>query len=139
MLLVKDSWARANLGEVEEALAGFARADEIVNRSYLGSPGENLNFYWGKTRMMQGDAEGAMEKFALDALISGNDDAVAGLKQAYVMANGSEGGYEAWSCRERLRIAKKADDFELPDLSGARHRFADLRGEVTLLNFWSPT
>jgi peroxiredoxin len=40
---------------------------------------------------------------------------------------------------ERLRIATVADDFELPDLSGARHRFADLRGEVTLLNFWSPT
>lgn len=139
ILLVKDSWARANLGEAEEALAGFERAGDIVYASYLGAPAENLAFYWGKARMMQGDAEGAMEKFALDALIGGDDDARAELKLAYAAANGSEDGYDAWASSERLRIAKVADDFELPDLNGVRHQFADLRGEVTLLNFWSPT
>jgi hypothetical protein len=139
MLLVKDSWARANLGEVDDALAGFARADEIVNRSYLGTPDENLNFFWGKARMMQGDAEGAMEKFAPDALIASDEDSAAELKLAYTVAKGSEGGYDKWACNRRFKIAKQADDFELPDPSGVRYRFADLRGEVTLLIFWSPT
>ena len=139
MILVKDSWAQANLGEVDEALTGLERAGEIVYTSYIGAPAENLNYYWGKARMMQGDAEGAIEKFALDALIAGDQDAVVELKLAYAAARGSDDGYDTWSCRERQRIAKPAADFELPDLDGARHQFADLRGEVTLLNFWSPT
>jgi len=139
MLLVKDSWARANLGDVDGALAGFVRAEELLDSSYLGIPGFDLNSYWGKALVMNGDAEGAIEKFAPDALIVGDDDAVAALKQAYVTVNGSEDGYRAWSCRKRLKIAKQANDFELPDANGARHRFADLRGEVTLLNLWSST
>ncbi|MCW8985564.1 MAG: hypothetical protein OQK55_09490 [Thermoanaerobaculales bacterium] len=139
MLLVKDSWARAKLGDVEGALAGFTRADEIVDRSYVGIPGYDLNLYWGRAYIMTGDAAGAMEKFAPDALIVGDDDAAAALRQAYAMVNESDDDFVTWSCRKRLEIAKKADDFELPDSSGARHRFTDLRGEATLLNIWSST
>jgi hypothetical protein len=139
MLLVKDSWARANLGDVDGALAGFSRADELMGKSYVGIPGYDLNLYWARSFMMKGDAEGAMEKFAPGALIERDEDVEAELRKAYAMANGSEDGYAAWSCRERLEIAKTTDDFELPDSNGARHRFADLRGEVTLLNLWSST
>jgi hypothetical protein len=139
MLLVKDSWARANLGDVAGALDGFARAEELVDSSYIGIPGYDLNSYWGRALMMNGDAEGAIEKFAPDALIVGDDEAVAAVKRAYATVNGTEDGYAAWSCRKRLEIAKKTDDFELPDANGARHRFADLMGEVTLLNIWSST
>ena len=139
MLLVKDSWARANLGDVDGAVDGFARADEIIDRSYVGIPGYDLNLNWGKALMMKGDAEGAMEKFAPDALIVGNDEAAAALRQAYAQAFGSEDGYATWFCRKRLEIAKKTEDFELADASGARHRFDVLRGEVTLLNIWSST
>jgi hypothetical protein len=139
MLLVKDSWARANTGDIDGALDGFARADEIVDRSFIGIPGYDLNLYWGRASMMKGDAEGAMDKFAPDALIVGDDDAAAALRQAYAMVNGSEDGYAAWSCRKRLAIAKTVDDFELSDSSGARHRFDVLRGEATLLNIWSST
>ena len=139
MLLVKDSWARANLGDVEGALAGYARADEFVNRSYLGIPENDLNLYWGRASMMRGDAEGAMEKFAPDALIVGDEGVTAELKQAYVEANGSEDDFASWSCAKRLEIARTAEDFELPDFHGGRRDFADLRGEVTLLTFWSPT
>jgi hypothetical protein len=139
MLLVKDSWARANLGDIDGALDGFARADEIIDRSYIGVPGYDLNLYWGRTSMMKGDADGAMEKFAPDALIVGNDVAAAALREAYATAKGSDDGYATWSCRKRLAIAKKTDDFELPDSSGDRHRFDALRGEVTLLNIWSST
>jgi len=139
MLLVKDSWARANLGDVDGALAGFSRADEVIDTSYVGIPGYDLNLYWARSFMMKGDAARAMEKFAPGALIARDEDVEAELRQAYAMANGTEDGYAAWSCRERLEIATNADDFELPDSSGARHRFAELRGEVTLLNIWSST
>ena len=139
MLLVKDSWARTNLGDIDGSLDGFASADEIIERSFVGIPGYDLNIYWGRAFMMKGDVEGAMEKFAPDALIVGDDDAAAALRKAYAMANGSEDGYATWSCRKRLAIAKKVDDFELPDSSGARQRFDVLRGEATLLNIWSST
>ena len=139
MLLVKDSWARANLGDVEGALAGYARADEIIDRSFVGIPGYDLNLYWGRTLVMNGDAEGAMERFAPDALIAANQDAVTELRQAYAEAVGSEDGLAEWSCRKRLEIARVAEDFELPDSSGVRHRFDVLRGEATLLNIWSST
>jgi hypothetical protein len=139
MLLVKDSWAEANLGDVDGALEGFARAEQIISRSVIGIPANDLDLYWGRTLMMQGDAHGAMERFAPDALIAHDEDATLGLSEAYAMAYGSEDGFGAWSSRERLAIAKHAADFELPDSRGDRHRFADLRGEVTLLNFWSPT
>ena len=80
-----------------------------------------------------------MEKFAPDALIAANQDAVTELRQAYGEAFGSEDGLADWSCRKRLEIARVAEDFELPDASGARHRFDVLRGEATLLNIWSST
>lgn len=34
-------------------------------------------------------------------------------------------------------IGQVAPGFELPDLNGKRHRLADLRGKVVLLNFWA--
>jgi peroxiredoxin len=34
-------------------------------------------------------------------------------------------------------IGQVAPGFELPDLSGKRHRLEDLRGKVVLLNFWA--
>jgi hypothetical protein len=139
MLLVKDSWARAKLGDVDGALAGFARANEIIDRSFVDIPGYELNRYWGRTLMMKGEAEGAIEKFAPDALIVGDEDVAAELRQAYAEAHGSEAGYADWACRKRLEIAKAGEDFELPDASGTRHRFDVLRGEATLLNIWSST
>lgn len=139
MLLVKDSWARAKLGDVDGALTGFARADEIIDRSFVDIPGYDLNLYWGRALVMNHDAEGALEKFAPDALIAGNQDAVTELREAYAEAFGSEDGLADWSCRKRLEIAKIAEDFELPDASGTRHRFDVLRGEATLLNIWSST
>jgi hypothetical protein len=89
--------------------------------------------------MMKGEVEEAMEKYAPDALIVGDDEAAFALRKAYAMANGSDDGFAAWSCRKRLSIAKIVDDFELPDSNGVRQQFDVLRGEATLLNIWSST
>lgn len=34
-------------------------------------------------------------------------------------------------------VGRPAPSFELPDLSGTRHRLSDFRGEVVFVNFWA--
>jgi len=139
MLLVKDGWARANLGEIDEALADFEHANEIVRRSYLGIPENDLNLYWGRTLLDKGDYEAALERFAPDALVMQNEEALAGFRKAYVELKGGDAGYDDYAARLHVKIAKTIDDFELPDYEGKPRRLSDLRGEVTLLTFWFPT
>jgi hypothetical protein len=139
MLLVMNGWARANQGEIDAALGDFAGADSIVWHSYLGTPDYDLNLRWGKTLMMKGDYQGAIDRFATDALIMRNDEALAGLKDAYVALHKSESGFDAFAAQMHRSIAKPAADFGLADYEGAAHRFSDLKGDVTLLAFWFPT
>lgn len=139
MLLVMGGWARANLGEVERALVDFAKADKLVTRSYFGTGEHNLNLYWGETLLMKGDHRAAAEKLASDALVMRDEKAIAGLKKAYAAMQGGEAGFDAYAAELHRSIAKSVGDFELADYSGKRHRFSDLRREVTLLAFWFPT
>lgn len=139
MLLVKDGWARANLGEADEALADFAEADKLVRRSFLDIPEYDLNIYWANTLAMKGDFRGAANRYAADALIMGNEDAQAGLKKSYVKTNGSEDGYKAYTANLHKSIAKPMKDFSLADYSGKRHDYAAIKGDVTLVAFWFPT
>ena len=139
MLLVMEGWARANEGEVEEALADFAKADELVTRSYFDTGEYNLNLYWGETLLMKGDHKAAAEKLATDALVMGDEKALAGLKKAYTGLHTSEAGFDAYAAELHRAIAKPVGDFELADYAGKRTRLNDLRKEVTLLAFWFPT
>ncbi len=139
MLLVKDGWARANLGQTEDALAEFTKADKLIPRYYFDVPEYDLNVYWGNTLLMTRDFEAAIDRFATDGLIMRNEESLAGLKKAYVGIHGSEAGFDTYAGELHRRIAPTADDFEMPDYRGERHRFADLRGDVTLLALWFPT
>jgi hypothetical protein len=139
MLATKDGWAKANTDKVEAALADFVAAGGLINRNYLDIPDYDLNLHWANTLLKTGDYGGAIEKFAPDALIMGNDEALEGLKKAYVGKNGGEAGFDDYTQKLHRKIAKNVDDFELPDYEGKKHRFSDLRGEVTLLSFWFPT
>jgi hypothetical protein len=139
MLLVKDGWARAHQGEVDEALDDFAAADELIPRYYFDVPEYELNVYWGRTLGLKGDFAAAIERLATQGLILRNEDALAGLKVAYVGMHGSESGYEQYSEELHRRIARPIEDFEMPDYEGNRHKFSDLRGDVTLLTLWFPT
>jgi hypothetical protein len=139
MLLVKDGWARANLGDVDGALVDFAAADEMVPRYYFDIPEYDLYLYWGRTLIMQGDFDAAIDRFALSALVMQNEDALAGLKEAFADARGGGDGFDAWAADLRLEIAPRFDDFEMPDYQGNRHRFSDIQGDVTLLALWFPT
>ncbi len=139
MVLVKEGWARANQGRIDDALAGFARADKLVRRSYLGIPEYDLNLYWGETLIMKGDYREAADRLAADALVMGNTDALEGLEKAYEAINGGKDGFKAYAANLHKSIAKPMTDFELSDYDGKRLRYADIKGSVTLLAFWFPT
>jgi hypothetical protein len=139
MLLVKDGWARANQGQIDEALADFAKADSLIPRYYFDIPEYDLSTYWGKTLLMKRDFEAATERFAMDGLVMGNEEAVTGLKEAYIGIHGSDTGYEAYAAELHLDIARTIDDFEMADYKGNRHRFSDLRSDMTVLTLWFPT
>jgi tetratricopeptide (TPR) repeat protein len=139
MLLVMGGWARANLGEVDRALADFAKADGLVTRSYFGTGDYDLNLYWGEALLMKGDHGAAAEKLSMDALVMENEKALAGLKKAYAATHGGDSGFDAYAAELHRSIAKSVGDFELADYSGKRHRLSDLRREVTVLAFWFPT
>jgi hypothetical protein len=139
MLLVKGGWARANLGEVDEALADFAEADKLIRRSFVGVPEYDLNLYWANTLMMKGEFRDAAGRYAADALVMGNEDALTGLKKAYAKTNGSEDGFKAYASNLHKSIAKPMKGFSLADYSGKRHEYAAIKGDVTLVAFWFPT
>lgn len=139
MVLVKDGWARANQGQLDEALADFAVADSLIPRYYFDIPEYDLNVYWAETLVMKGDFEVAIERLATDALIMRNEPAVAALRRAYVGMNGGATGFDAYADELHRRVARPIEDFEMADYQGNRHRFSDLRGDVTLLALWFPT
>jgi tetratricopeptide (TPR) repeat protein len=139
MLLVKDGWAQANLGQVEEALADFAKADNLIPRYYFDVPEYGLNIYWAKTLMMKDNFRAAIERLAAEGLIMQNEEALAALKDAYIGIHGGESGYEAFATELHRNVALPIDDFEMADYEGKRHRFSDLRSDVTLLTLWFPT
>jgi tetratricopeptide (TPR) repeat protein len=139
MMLVGDGWARANLGEVDEALADFVEADKRIPRYYFDIPEYDLYVYWGNTLMMKGDFEAAIDRFAFNGLVMQNDAAMAGLKRAYAGQHGSEEGFNAYAKQLHRKIARTIHDFEMPNYAGDRFRFADIQEKVTLLSLWFPT
>ncbi len=139
MLLVKDGWARANQGQLDEALMDFAEADGLIPRYYFDIPEYNLDIYWAKTLLLKKEFQSAIDQFAMSGLVMRNEEALAGLKEAYAGIHGSESGFETYADDLHVRIAQKIDDFEMPDYEGKRHRFFDLRSDVTLLALWFPT
>ncbi len=139
MLLVKDGWAQSNLGQLDRALADFAKADRLIPRYYFDIPDYDLDIYWGKTLLKKKDYQAAIDMFDMSALVMGHEEAKAGLKEAYTGLHGNEAGFEKYAADLHLKIAETVEDFEMPDYEGNRHRFADLRDEVTILTLWFPT
>lgn len=139
LLLTYDGWAKVNTGEVDDGLSEFAEAEGLLRRSYFGFPANELYHYWGTALLDDGDARGAIDKLASAALFGGQEEAMEPLKQAYLATGGSESGFDEFVWAQRLKLAKTVDDFTLSDYDGQPRSFAELRGKVTLLNFWHPT
>jgi hypothetical protein len=139
MLRVKDGWARANQGEVTEALIDYTAADLLIPRYYFDIPEYDLNVYWGRTLIMSGRFEEAIGRLAMAGLVMRNAEALAAMETAYVGMQGDRVGYETYVAALHSELRLALDDFEMVDYKGERRRFSDLRGEVTVLTFWYPT
>jgi len=131
-------WAQANLGRTEEAVATFAEAAPNTSYSFLGADETPLHLFWGKTLLLQGDAEGALEKLAVEA-IHGDAEASEIYSQAWIAANGSEAGLEErlWTLREEN--AKSLPEFTLTDYDGNSLESSGFAGDVMVVVAWHPT
>jgi thiol-disulfide isomerase/thioredoxin len=139
MLLVADGWARANTGEIDEALLDFSRAEQLVRRTYFGVPDYGLDLYWGKALTKKGEYDEAIDKLATRALILQDDAARAELEKAYTGKHGSRTGFIEFSAALRVDVAKKIGDVDLLMYDGGRRRLRQLLGDLTLLSFWFPS
>ena len=139
MVAGTEAWALANMGMIDEALSHFEMTSMKLNRSFVGVPDYDIGLYYANTLLMKGDYEAAINMFAPEALIMQNEKAIAGLKDAYTKWNGSNAGYDEYAAKLHVRIAPKIADFELPGYDGKRFKYADIRGDVTMLAFWFPT
>jgi hypothetical protein len=138
MVLVKDGWAQANLGQIDQALAVFAQADKLIPRFYFDIPEYDLDIYWGKTLLEKKEYQAAIDMVDMSALIMGHDKAKDILKKSYAGLHG-DSGFEAFAADLNIKIAPAAPDFEMPDYDGTRHSFNDLRDDVTMVALWFPT
>jgi len=138
--LAASGWALFNLGEREAAFQRFEEAAAAGSVGYLGVPNTPLYRYWGRAALSEGDLEKAIELLGAEAIF-GEDRAAAEpyLREAFAAKSGGSEGYEEFLWATRSRLARAADDFELPDYEGRPHRLSDRAGTVTLLAFWFPT
>ena len=139
MVAGKEAWALANMGMVDEALTHFEMTKMKLQRSFVGVAEYDIDIHYGNTLLMKGDYEGAINMFASEALIMQNEKALAGMKEAYTQWNGSNAGFDEYADKLHVKIAPKVEDFELPGYDGARYKYADIKGDVTMLAFWFPT
>lgn len=133
------AWAMFNLGQQDQAMSLFKKADGDATFNYLGVCDTPLRRFWGEAELAQGNWDRASELLEPSALFGASDTALADLRKAYAGRHGSETGFDAYLWKERERRARKVDDFELPDYKGAKQKLSSLEGKVTYLAFWFPT
>ena len=133
-------WAQYNLGNLENAFARFAAADEAGSVSYTGVPNTPLYEFWGRAALAEGEIDSAVELLGAQTLF-GEDGSSAKLylREAYVAKNGSEDGFDEFLWATRNELAAEVDDFELLDYEGNPYRLSDAGDKVVLLAFWFPT
>jgi tetratricopeptide (TPR) repeat protein len=133
-------WAKYNLGNLDEAFARFAAADEVGSVSYTGVPNTPLYEFWGRAALAEGELDSAVELLGAQALF-GEDgsSAMPYLRDAYVAKNGNEEGFDEFLWATRNELATEVDNFELLDYEGNPFRLSDVGEKVVLLAFWFPT
>ncbi len=136
---VYEGWALANTGSHKEALGIFESAEERSELDYFGVPDGMLNVYWGKTLLMTGEEDGAVDKLLPVVLWAESESARDAMEEIYESRNGSDDGFEDYLFEQRLKHARKMDKFSAADYEGKNHDSEVLMGKVTLVAFWFPT
>jgi hypothetical protein len=140
VLLLSGGWAKANTGARTDALADFQAADAKITRNFMGVCLEPLDLFWGRTLLMDGRADAAIDRLARQVLFGGEPEHRAVLQEAYLMRGGDAAGFEAFVESLRPKFARPMTDFTLPGYDGKEVGFAaHTKDKVVLLTFWFPT
>lgn len=132
-------WALANLGRTEEAYATFEAALPHTHFNVLGVDDTPLHRFWGRTLLLDGRAEEAMEKLAVEAIYSPKKEALEAYKEAYSACHEDGSGFHEHLLDVRRRHGKSLDDFTLANYEGEPVSTSSFQGDVLLLAFWFPT
>ncbi len=136
---VYEGWALANTGSRKEALGIFESAGDRSELDYFGVPDGMLNVYWGKTLLMTGEEDAAVDKLLPMVLWAESETAREAIEEIYKSRNGGDDGFEDYLFEQRLKHARKMDKFSAVDYEGKEHDSEDLMGKVTMVAFWFPT
>jgi len=139
LLLTYAGWAKANTGQAETALRDFRKAEPLVNKHYLGYSADELDLYWGKTLLQQGQAAAALDRLASKAIFGSDEAAREACKAAYVKKTGAAEGFETFLEKQRPAIARTLDNLAFETYDGRKIELGDFKGKVLLLAFWFPT
>lgn len=140
LLLLFEGRALAALGKRNKALESFDAADKLLIHNYYGLPYEDLWYHMGAVLLETGEHERALEKLIPHAMYSRNlpPNAAGKILEAYANLNHGIHGFEDFMLAMRRKYSKQIHDFQLPDFSGKMHSFLNLKGDATILSFWSP-
>jgi hypothetical protein len=138
--LAAKGWALANLGRLDEAVPVLREAHEADFRGYMGNTESPAGSFLGRALAMAGRTDEAERPLVVAALYGRDQAAEATLRERFPGGAAGDTAFAAYLDDARLRMARVADDFTLPDYQGTPQTFSRLRnGEVTLLAFWFPT
>lgn len=131
--------AQLNSGDIEAALASFSEAEQYVMFNYVGVPSSDINIYWAKALIANGEYDAAMRRIAPDAIMQGHAKSMEIFKEAYEKSGGEEAGLERAINGMRAELARPVEDFQAYTYDGEKVAYSSLKGKVTLLAFWFPT
>lgn len=131
--------ARMNSGDIEAALSSFSEAEPFIMFNYVGVPDSDINLYWAKALIANGEYNAAMRRIAPDAVMQGGEEALELFKEAYEKSGGDEAGLDRAVEGMRAELARPVEEFEAYTYDGEKIAWSELKGKVTLLAFWFPT
>jgi hypothetical protein len=139
LLRTYSGWAKAHTGRIEQALEDFKFSDGITQRMYMGHTYGNLDHFWGVTLARAGKIDEALDRLAAKAIFGEDEDARKAMREAYAEKFGNDDQYDAFVEQQRMKLARKIDDFSLAQYTGEPLTLSSLQGKVILLSFWFPT
>ena len=138
--LIVRGHAALELKNTRSALADLTEAGKLATYDYAGLPAwpfEDLDIYWAKALLQNGDPHAALEKVSIDSMIRGNKEAMEVFSEAY-RALGDNGSLDEYIARTRPTIARTMPEFSVYNYDKKKVRYSDIKGRVTLLAFWNP-
>jgi hypothetical protein len=129
------------MNDAKTALDYFGEAAKTAQRQYAGPllwPYRDLNLYWAKALLKTGNAQGAMGKIGVETAILSDKTALEVLQEA-LSATGSKENPRQYVDRTRPGIAKTMPAFSAYNYDQKKVNWNELKGQVSLLTFWSPT